>query len=114
MQNRVGIIRQLAIYMTRIGFHAYVFPKNILPKVPEYIPYIFSNEELSAFFKRVDACHYNAEVPNRQWIMPLLFRILYGCGLRISEALNLRVRDVDLQTGVLTILDGKFNKDRFV
>jgi integrase len=46
--------------------------------------------------------------------MPLLFRLLYGCGLRISEALHLKLHDVDLQTGVLTILDGKFNKDRLV
>ena len=46
--------------------------------------------------------------------MPLLFRLLYGCGLRISEALNLRFQDVDLHTGVLTIINGKFNKDRLV
>jgi integrase len=114
LQNRVGIIRQLAMYMIRIGVHAYVFPKNALPKVPEYIPYIFSNEELVAFFKQVDACHYHAEVPYRHWIMPLLFRILYGCGLRVSEALHLKIRDVNLDAGVLTILDGKFNKDRLV
>jgi len=34
--------------------------------------------------------------------------------LRISEALNLRLQDVDLDTGVLTVIEGKFNKDRFV
>ena len=114
LQNRVGVVRQLALYMTRIGVHAYVFPKSSLPKVPDYIPHIFSNEELAAFFRQVDACHCSAEVPHRQWIMPLLFRILYGCGLRLSETLNLRIRDVDLAIGVLTILDGKFNKDRLV
>jgi integrase/recombinase XerD len=112
--SRVGIIRQLAMYMTRIGIHAYVFPKNILRKGREYVPYIFSNEELAAFFKQADACHYHSEVPYRHVIMPLLFRILYGCGLRLSEALNLKVRDVDLRTGILTIIDGKFNKDRLV
>jgi len=46
--------------------------------------------------------------------MPLLFRLLYGCGLRISEALNLRVEDIDLHDGILTVIDGKFNKDRLV
>ena len=112
--SRVGIIRQLAMYMDRIGVRAYVFPKNILRKGSEYVPYIFSNEELAAFFKQADACHYHSEVPYRHVIMPLLFRILYGCGLRLSEALNLKVRDVDLHTGVLTIIDGKFNKDRLV
>lgn len=114
MQHRVGIIRQLALYMTQIGVHAYLLPKNIIPKGPAYIPYIFSNNELAAFFKQVDSCHYCAEVPYRHWIMPLLFRILYGCGLRVSEALHLKVRDINLLTGILTIWDGKFNKDRLV
>jgi integrase len=114
LRTRAGVVRQLAMYMTRLGAHAYVLPKNTIPKGPRYIPYIFSNEELAAFFKQVDACHYCAEVPHRHWIMPLLFRMLYGCGLRISETLNLKVRDVDLHAGVLTIMDGKFNKDRLV
>jgi integrase/recombinase XerD len=114
LKNRVGVVRQLALYMTRIGVRAYVVPMGILPKVPDYVPYIFSNEELAVFFRQVDDCRYSAEVPQREWIMPLLFRILYGCGLRLSEALNLKVRDVDLHTGVLTVLNGKFNKDRLV
>lgn len=114
MRNRVIVVRQLAMYMSRLGIQAYALPKNTIPKESQYIPHIFSNDELAAFFKQTDACHYCAEVPNRHWIMPLLFRMLYGCGLRISEALNLKVRDVDLRTGVLTIIDGKFNKDRLV
>jgi len=46
--------------------------------------------------------------------MPEIFRLLYGCGLRLGEALNLRVRDVDLNKGVLTVRQGKFRKDRLV
>jgi len=114
LRNRVVVVRQLALYMSRLGIQAYVLPKNTLPKEPRYIPHIFSNEELAALFRHADACRYRPEVPHRQWIMPLLFRMLYGCGLRISEALHLKMRDVDLENGVLTIWDGKFNKDRLV
>src|ERR1035438_10879759 len=66
MQHRVGIIRQLALYMTQIGAHAYILPKNIIPKGPAYIPYIFSNHELAEFFKQVDSCHYCAEVDRKR------------------------------------------------
>lgn len=114
VQNRVGVVRQLAMYMTSLGVYAYVLPKNTIPKGPQYIPHIFSNDELVAFFKQTDKCRFCAEVPYRHWIMPLLFRMLYSCGLRISEVLNLKVQDVDLDNGVLTIMDGKFNKDRLV
>ena len=114
VKNRACVIRQLALYMTRLGIQAYVLPKNSLPKVPKYTPYIFSNHEMAALLTQTDACRYCSEVPLRHHIMPLLFRLLYGCGLRISEALNLRVEDLDLHDGVLTVIDGKFNKDRLV
>jgi len=114
LHNRVCMARQLALYMTRLGIQAYVLPNNTIPKGPRYTPYIFSNQEIAAIFKQTDACCYSPEAPLRHRIMPLLFRLLYGCGLRISEALNLRLQDVDLHTGVLTIINGKFNKDRLV
>jgi integrase len=43
-----------------------------------------------------------------------LFRVLYCCGLRISEALNLHHEDVNLKDGVLIIKSSKFDKDRLV
>ena len=44
--------------------------------------------------------------------MPALFRTIYACGLRCSEARLLRTGDVDLAAGVLQIRDGKGGKDR--
>ena len=114
LHNRASVIRQLALYMIRLGEQAYVLPKNALPKTPGYTPYIFSDKEMAALLQQADACRYCAEVPLRHHIMPLLFRLLYGCGLRISEALNLRLRDVDLDDGILIVIGGKFNKDRQV
>ena len=113
-KNRLVVVRQLGLYIVSLGEQAYVLPKNIVPRARQYVPYIFSNEELAKIFAKADACHYSPEAPQRQWIMPILFRMLYGCGLRISEALNLRVRDVDMEIGVLTINDGKLNKSRLV
>jgi len=50
----------------------------------------------------------------RHRTLPLLFRLLYGCGLRVSEALALRVGDVDLAVGTVHIRDAKFGKERIV
>jgi len=113
-KGRIQVIRQLALYMARLGLPAYVIPAGILPKGPHYVPHIYSVEELSAFFCQVDACSYCAEVPYRHLTMPILFRLLCNCGLRVSEALHLRVSDVDPVTGVLMIRDSKFHKDRLV
>ena len=44
--------------------------------------------------------------------MPVLFRLLYSCGLRLSEARLLKVCDVDLNEGVITITKAKLDKHR--
>lgn len=42
----------------------------------------------------------------------LLFGLQYGCGLRLKELLELRVQDVDLERGILTVRHGKGDRDR--
>ena len=42
----------------------------------------------------------------------LIFSILYGSGLRITECLRLRVQDINLDHGSITVRNGKGNKDR--
>lgn len=60
----------------------------------------------------VDQLVPTARSPLRHLTMPEIFRLLYGCGLRLGEVLNLRVREVDLDQGILTVRQGKFRKDR--
>lgn len=114
MRNRVTVISHLAAYMVSLGQDAYVFPTNECPKEPKYIPHIFSEDELCRLFRQIDCCHYSPEVPNRHLIMPVLFRILYCCGLRLGEVLRLEVSDVDLALGVLLIRESKNGNDRYV
>ena len=44
----------------------------------------------------------------------LVVKLLYGCGLRLFECLNLRVQCFNFDDGVLTVHDGKGKKDRTV
>ena len=78
-----------------------------------FAPYVFSQEELRRFFYECDKI--NARTPSVMPVMlPVLFRLLLSCGLRISEALNLTYGDVDLENGLLIVRMSKFNKDRIV
>lgn len=47
----------------------------------------------------------------QKWLIACL---LYGCGMRLSEALRLRVKDVDFGQGIVAIRDAKGDKDRLV
>jgi integrase/recombinase XerD len=110
--NLISPVRELARWLGRRGVEAYVLPGGVLPKPAPYVPYIYTDRELAALFAATDRCHYCPEVPFRHLVMPVLFRTIYACGLRCSEARLLRVKDVDIENGVLQIRDAKGGKDR--
>jgi integrase len=64
--------------------------------------------------READQLAPTARSPLRHLVMPEVFRLLYGCGFRVSEVLKLRVADADLNRGILTVRDSKFGKDRHV
>ena len=112
--SRASIIRQLGIYMDSIGINAYILPKGYYPTEKKYIPYIYTEDELKRFFNETDNCHYVSECPYRHLIMPIFFRMIYSCGLRSSEARLLKVADVGLDLGILTIEHSKKDNTRLV
>lgn len=110
--NRSSDIRQFAKFLNANGFETYT-PKPPRKVHSKFTPYIFTHDEMQRIFKAADSMKLNDRY-NSAEVYPVLFRLLYGCGLRVSEALGLRVRDVDLKHGVLTVKSGKFNKTRLV
>jgi site-specific recombinase XerD len=86
-----------------------------VPQPPRaFVPYIFSRDELK---RLLDATSSAANHP-RSHIQPhacrTLILLLYGAGLRISEALSLTLGDVNLTAGILTVRESKFYKTRLV
>jgi integrase/recombinase XerD len=112
--SRASIIRQFGKYLDSIGFTAYIIPKGYYPVEEQYVPYIYTMDELTLFFAETNKCRYCCECPYRHLIMPLLFRMIYMCGLRVSEARLLKVEDVDLINGVLSIHHSKKDNSRLV
>ncbi len=112
--TRASILRQFAKYQDSLGKNAYILPKGYYPKESQYVPYIYSSEELVRFFAQTDRCCYSPESPQRHLFMPVFFRMIYQCGLRVSEARVLTVGDIDLDCGVLSIHHSKKDNSRLV
>ncbi len=111
---RVSYVRELCRHMYNNGYDA---PGAFHPapkKSREFVPYIFTKDELERLFAAVDETEPSPVSPLRHLVMPVLFRLIYTCGLRVSEAVHLKVIDVDLKQGVMTIYGGKGDKDRMV
>jgi site-specific recombinase XerD len=66
------------------------------------VPVFLTHRECLAIFERLE------RVPSLQC------RLMYGCGLRVSEMCQVRLKDLDFETGMLTIRGGKGDKDRTV
>ena len=89
-------------------------PPDEEPKSPPSAPpYIYSREELQRLFGAVEVSRKHAIRFDGDTFRTLLF-MLYGAGLRTSEALRLSLRDVELAEAVLTVRNTKFFKSRLV
>lgn len=108
------LMRNFAEFLSRHGHLVYIpIIKSASQKRSSHIPYIFAKKQLHKFFMAVDS--YPLEVTNNRNVLdPILFRLLYGSGLRVSEALNLQLKDIDIEKNVLVIRHAKNNKDRLV
>lgn len=66
------------------------------------LPVVLSQEEVLGFFDHVPSLKYRA-----------VLMTCYGAGLRVSEAVALKVRDIDSRRGLIRVEQGKGRKDRF-
>lgn len=108
------LLKQFALYLTSLGYEAYIHPGFKQTRTTRYTPYIFSDEELAKFFRTVDNLEPMVNSPYMHLVLPVLFRCLYCCGLRISEALALKLADVNLSEGILTIQHSKNDQERLI
>jgi len=115
MANKVNRIQLFTKYLNSVGIKAFV-PE--LPKsANDYIPYLFSDDEQTRIFMSVDNINKTgnrSKCPYIKFEFPMLVRMLYGCGLRLGEALSIKVKDVDFDGGILIMKHTKGDKQRLV
>ena len=75
---------------------------TVRAKRKPYIPVVLSRPEIDSV------------IANLSYPYDLVAQLLYGCGLRLFECLQLRVQDLNFDTGILAVHDGKGRKDRSV
>jgi integrase/recombinase XerD len=108
------LLRDFALFLMKHGYHeVYVAQVKSAPKKCSHIPYIFTEKEIRQIFTAVDAWE-DSFYTNRHLVDPVLFRLLYGTGMRLSEVLNIQVRDFDDSNELLTIYQAKNGKNRLV
>lgn len=108
-------------YSVLAGLYRYACARCRMPPLPpappnrpsSFVPYIYSEEELKRLLDAA-ATICSARSFIEADVLRALLLVLYGAGLRLSEALALNGSAVDLEQAVLTIRRTKFYKARFV
>lgn len=107
LRHNVSAVRQLAKYLNGYGIFAYIIPATIPSGREKFEPHIFTDIEKTAFFASIDKCPWRKVSPYRCYVVPMIFRLIYCCGLRSSEARMLKTSDIDLITGKIIIRESK-------
>jgi integrase len=111
--GNASAIRQLAEYLLAIDQNAYILPHGFYPVKSNFTAYIFTDAELTALFESIDALPHKTN-SSECTIAPVLFRLIYTCGLRPNEGRELLRENVNLNNGEVYVTNTKKKKDRLV
>lgn len=111
-RSYISILRELGKYLNNIDHKSYIVPITYTTKNYHAQVYLFSNEEISKFFKTLKSLvKQNNHRPNLL-VLEAIFSFLYSCGVRCVEVRMIETKDVYLDDGYLIIRNSKNHSDR--
>lgn len=113
--NRISLLRQFLNFMNAMGIECWRIPERYSKSVhSEFRPYFFSDEEIADLLDAADNLRNWDHAQRRSDIYPVLLRILAGTGMRVSEAISLKPADVNINDGIIKVINGKNGVCRYV
>jgi integrase len=111
--SRLGVVRRFAEYVSTVDPRTEVPPPKLLPcRIRRRPPHLYRKDDVLSLVeaaRQIDPCH-----PIKGPSLSTIFGLLATTGMRVSEALALDCKDVDLDKELLTIHLAKGNKSRLV
>lgn len=107
-ESKIQSVRLFLQYYSIISNEQVYIPRHGSKK-SLFIPYIFSDDEFHKILDFVD--NYKKQ---EYFEISMILRLLYGCGLRLNEALTLKTSDYFIDEGLLFLKNTKFHKERIV
>jgi len=110
---KYSIWSQFCKYMCHIGHECYIprLPKDVSKN--SFTPYIFSHRQMEVIFQVCDSLQlYDKHMSTILFVMPAVVRLLYGTGIRVSEALSLKNEDFDFDQHCITLKRTKNGEQR--
>lgn len=113
-RRRITPLRELSKYLYAMGYAGYIVPTDIFPAIYRGTPYIFTDRELIRLFAESDREPYCKVSPCRHLIIPVIYRLIYFCGLRPNEGRELKRSDFCYEDRTLFIRQNKSHRERLI
>jgi integrase len=111
--TKYSILSQFCKYMCKVGYDCYIPRIPVNPASNSFTPHIFSTREIADIFKASDNMRlHDKHMSTILFIVPIIIRLLYATGLRMSEALTLKNKDVDFNRRCLCVRKSKNGEER--
>lgn len=111
--QHLSFVRAFAQYRSSFDARTEIPPLDLLPhRASRPVPYLYSDKEIDQLMQAALNMPRTDEFKKRTYYC--LLGLLTVSGMRVSEALNLKVNDIDLEAGVLTVHGAKFGKSRLI
>lgn len=108
-----GSVIRFARYLNAIGHESYVGQAPYY--ACNYVPYIYTKEEISKIFEAADHWRDKNMLPNSAAMaIPAILRLLYSTGMRVGEAVGINNMDVDFEKHVIHLMHTKNRCERYV
>ena len=114
-RRRMGTLREFTKYLSAVGACDFVLDTGSLPRKTQYTPHIFTDGELAGLLGATDGLvAYDGKQPARHLIVPVIYRLIYCCGLRPNEGREMLAEDVDPARGTIRVRKNKAHSERVV
>lgn len=111
----VYIIKKFAKFLNIINENAYILNSRDYSRVHNFIPHIYTKEEITKIIQCVETSIQNtSNYPYNKIQLKLLIKILYCCGLRDSELINLKFQDINFNEKTIHVSYSKNNISRLI
>lgn len=108
-----SLFRQFALYLNIIDIEAYVLPEEYFSAPYDFHPYIYSDDEIKRIFEAIEN-GYLKKYPRKQEQVRLIVLLLFKTGMRISEVLNIKRKNIDYENNTILVEETKNGSDRLI
>ncbi len=115
--RQYGVTKDFCKFLISLEYKNIYYEEKKFNIINNYKPVIYNDDEIKILFQTMD--DYKEKYNGKKYYQlyytySILFRLLYACGLRISEVIKININDINFEENTVSIIDSKRHISRLV